>query len=268
MREVFVHRYELGQYLIESLKVSLGLVDSKYLGLRLARTLDEQEDVRNPWLDLNELVCKQIKSRLAAPEAASSKSSSVEFYLRLKFYPPNLARVQDAFLRHYLWLQLRRDLRLGKLTSSMNNLAHLMACVLQYELGDQQDSLLAKVPQLTILPNQDLVEASAVELWRNRLKGSLKHQAQMQFLRAAIILETYGFDYYPVRDHQRQRAYLLGFNYAGVKTIRNGQIVHHFRWHSLSKISQERRMIIFHIYPTEKSKVSTWPSPPVRPELL
>ena len=290
MREVFVHRYELGQYLIDSLRVSLDLKDAKYFGLRLAKSLDDQEDVRAPWLDLNESVYKQISrnkfatmttttttTQSTAPKTTSMSGGSngpssgqgssstagsatapksVELYLRIKFYPPNLARIQDAFLRNYLWLQLRRDLRLGKLTSSMGNLTQLMACVLQYELGDFEPQLVERIPALNILPNQDLVEEQACEVWRSRLTGARRHQAQMQFLRAAVILETYGFDYYPVRDHQRQRAYLLGFNYAGLKAIRNGRIAYHFRWHSLGKISYERRMIIFHIYPTEYSKVS------------
>lgn len=277
MREVFVHRYELGQYLIESLKVSVGIKDCKYFGFKLAKSFDDQEDLRNPWLDLNESVCKQLKSiKFACSSSASasflngqqqnnaqlqvstnnSRQRSIDFYLRIKFYPPNLGRVQDSFLRHYLYLQLRRDLRLGKLTSSMNNLTLLMACVLQYEFGDSKPELIERVPELNILQNQDLIEEQAINLWRIRLAGLKRHQAQMQFLRAAVILETYGFDYYPVRDHQRQRAYLLGFNYAGVKTIRNGRIVHHFRWHTISKISYERRMIIFHIYPSENSKVS------------
>lgn len=263
MREVFVHRYELGQYLIDSLKVSLGLKDSKYFGLKMAKCLDDQEDVRQPWLDLNESVCKQIsKTKLVTmvtnnqSGSGNSATKSINFYLRIKYYPPNLTRVQDSFLRQYLWLQLKRDLRLGKLTSSMNNLTLLMACILQYELGDYSPDLVDRWPELNILPNQDLIEVQAIELWRTRLNGMKKHQVRMQFLRAAVIMETYGFDYYPVRDHQRQRAYLLGFNYNGIKTIRNGRIIHHFRWHSLSKISYERRMIIFHIYPTENSKVS------------
>lgn len=305
MREVFVHRYELGEYLMESLKVSLGLTDCKYFGLKFAKSYEDQEDLRNNWLDLNESVCKQIKnnkSNIIQVNTSSSTTSSltgsttirsIDFYLRVKFYPPNLTRVQDSFLRNYLWLQLRRDLRLGKLTSSMNNLTLLMACVLQYELGDYMNkhskaptlnltssesieeepnssnqsgsqcqervnsySIDQRIADLNIMPNQDLIEEQAVELWRTRLTGMRQYQAQMQFLRAAVILETYGFDYYPVRDHQRQRAYLLGFNYAGVKTIRNGRIVHHFRWHNMSKISYERRMIIFHIYPNENSKVS------------
>lgn len=278
MREVFVHRYELGQYLVENLKVSLGMNDCKYFGLRLARSCEDQEDVKNIWLDLNESVCKQIKNKSCSALLASADtmpangtdtastrinsgpaSRTIEFYLRIKFYPPNLTRIQDAFLRNYLWLQLRRDLRLGKLTSSMNNLAQLMACILQYEFGDFKQEHLERLPEMNIMPNQDLVEDAAIDLWRTRLNNFKRHQAQMQFLRAAIILETYGFDYYPVRDHQRQRAYLLGFNYAGIKTIRNGRIVHHFRWHSISKISYERRMIIFHIYPTENSKVSLLP---------
>lgn len=198
MREVFVHRYELGQYLIESLKVSLGLKDCKYFGLKLAKSAEEQEDLRQPWLDLSESVCKQIGASSGRQTSASlvgksnGSARAIDFYLRIKFYPPNLARAQDQFLRHYLWLQLRRDLRLGKLTSSMNNLTLLMACVLQFELGDHQDQLVARIPELNILPNQDLIEGQAIELWRTRLAGTIKHQAQMQFLRAACILETYG----------------------------------------------------------------------------
>uniref|UniRef100_A0A6G1SM01 Protein 4.1 n=1 Tax=Aceria tosichella TaxID=561515 RepID=A0A6G1SM01_9ACAR len=270
MREIFIHRYELGQYLIDNLKVSLGMRDEKYFGLKMADSLEEQEDVRRPWLDLNESVYKQISKhgRLTSTRAsgagvdasisggpATCTTKSVSFYLRIKFYPPNLARIQDQFLKQYLWLQLRRDLRLGKLTSSMNNLTYLMACTLQYELGDYSSELVnEKLPTMSVLPNQDLIEQQAIDIWQHRLLGAKKHLVLMQFLRASVILETYGFDYYPVRDHQRQRAYLLGFNYAGVKTIRNGRIVNHFRWHNLSKISYERRMIIFHIYPNENSK--------------
>lgn len=301
MREVFVHRYELGEYLMENLKVSFGLDDCKYFGLKFAKTFDDQEDLKSNWLDLNESVCKQMKTnksnviQVNSGNSSANSIRSIDFYLRIKFYPPNLTRVQDSFLRNYLWLQLRRDLRLGKLTSSMNNLTMLMACVLQYELGDyalsQRDKKMGppssrslsennknndhsfdetsanidivqnypleqQIADLNILPNQDLIEEQAVDLWKTRLTGMKRYQAQMQFLRAAVILETYGFDYHPVRDHQRQRAYLLGFNYAGIKTIRNGRIAHHFRWHNISKISYERRMIIFHIYPNENSKVS------------
>lgn len=264
MREVFVHQYELGQYLMENLKISIGIQDTKYFGFKMAKYCDDQEFLRNPWIDMNEPIFKQIRSRGLNALSKSSSSNSflnssqrtIDFYLRIKFYPPNLCRIQDPFLNQYLWLQLRRDLRLGKLTSSVNNLTYLVACVLQYELGDFNNELVPKIATINILPNQDLIEDQAIELWQTKLVGSKKHKAQMQFLRAAIILETYGFDYYPVKDHQRQRAYLLGFNYAGVKTIRNGRIVHHFRWHSLNKISHERRMIIIHVQPRENSMVS------------
>lgn len=265
MREIFIHRYELGSYLIENLKVSLDCfdLDTKYFGLRLAKSLDDQEDLKNPWLNLNEPVCKQLKQmslKLSPKTIDNSEGSqpikSIDLYLRIKFYPPNLARVQDSFLRNYLWLQLRRDLSLGKLTSSMNNLILLMACILQYEFGNYHDNKLDKIEHLNVMPNQDLIEDKAIELWKRKLFNCRKHAAQMQFLRTAIILETYGFDYYPVRDHQRPRDYLLGFNYAGIKTIRNGRIVHHMSWHSLSKICYERRMIIFHQHPTENSKVN------------
>lgn len=346
MREIFVHRYELGQYLIENLKAALNIVDTKYFGLKLAKSIDEQEDQRQPWIDLNECVCKQIKtfsmasstrpydpratrsmqnissssafhfgnsnatnsnganffslhrnstarklSKLGSSITSVATSSSsglattaatkanqhnltrqatttspltstttcraVDIYLRIKFYPPNLTRIQDSFLRQYLWLQLRRDLRVGKLTSSVNNLTLLMALILQYDLGDYKAEYVSgKLPQMIIMPNQDLIEEQAVDIWSNKLRGLKQHQAQMQFLRTSVILETYGFDYWQVRDHQRQRAYLLGFNYAGVKTIRNGRIVNHFRWHNISKIAYERRMIIFHTYADENSKVS------------
>lgn len=347
--EIYVHRFELGQYLIDSLKVSLGVQDFRYFGLKLVDDVADQDDPHRAWLEPNERVLKQLAKlghahqssrtrtssststlpsncptvasiQSAGPslgassqgwtlkrklesfdeettsggggggldQAKTAKSASldrlnerstvpkrvdvgsssdddcrrcVQMFLRIKYYPPNVPppTPQSAFLRHYLWLQLRRDLSLGKLTSSMNNLILLMACVIQHELGDFDQELAdSRVHQLNILPNQDLIEEQAIEVWRLKFKGLRQTQVQAQFLRAAIILETYGFDYYAVRDHQRQRAYLLGFNYAGIKTIRNGLIVHHFRWQSVQKVSQERRMIIFHInHQTDNSKVST-----------
>lgn len=271
MQEIFVHRYEEGQYLMDNLKVTREIQDPKYFGLRIASNVDDQESIERPWLDLQESVCKQINKFGITSTSAGSMTSltngidkqpsqqmkSVDFYLRIKFYPPNLARVQTSFLRDYLFLQLRRDLRLGKLTSSRTNLTQLMACVLQYELGDYRPELVSEqLTEMKIMPNQDVIEQEALDIWETRMVGFRKHQAQMHFLRICVILETYGFDYYVVRDHQRSRGFLLGFNYAGIKLIRNGKIIYHFKWNSLSKICYERRMIIFHVYPNENSKVS------------
>lgn len=262
LREVFVHRFENGQYLLDNLTAALNIRDDcKFFGLKIANSISEQENFRCQWLKLDESVFKQVKKL----SVLASGKRTIKFYLRIKFYPPTLEYIQDTFLLKYLYLQLRRDLRMGKLTSSENNLISLMAFVLQYELGDADllqdqsenscEELSGKIRNLSIVPIQSLIEYKAIEVWV-KSKGLSQEQAELSFLRLAVLFETYGFqDFLPVKDHLRDEFYFLGFNYSGIKTIKDGQIVNNFSW-SRCTYTYEKRMLIFHLDAIDKAKVS------------
>lgn len=208
------------------------------------------------WLKPTKSIFKQVR-RLPN----QIHGCDLTFYLRVKFYPPTLNKVHDPFVLHYLWLQLRRDLKIGKLTSSMNNLAVLVACVLQFEFGNYRlvgaEEATGKLRSLDVVPNQNLIAKDAIVVWR-RLKDCKQHEAMLHFLRLSITLETYGFhDLYSVTDHQRQRPFLMGFNYRGVKLIANARIAHQYWWHNISLVTFEGKMLILHVYESETSKVRT-----------
>lgn len=277
LREVLIHRYETGQYIIDNLRVAFEISDTKYYGLKIVPNSPEHNvSTQIPWFKLNKSVYKQIvRQNKATPSVKSlinalantdhvvdidsnrninGNFSSIQFcvdiHLYIRYYPSNTATLHDQFLKQYLWLQLKRDLRIGKLTSTFKNLSYLMACVIQYDYGDHKPELVDQVKEShrKIVPHQDSgLISSAIDVWRDQLVGCKQHQTQMRFLRAAVLMETYGFDFHPVRDHQRRRPYLLGFNYTGVKTIRHGQVEHNFWWYHISKVSYERQMLILHL---------------------
>ncbi|KAG9511205.1 FERM domain-containing protein 5, partial [Fragariocoptes setiger] len=262
MKEIVINRLDTGQRLLDELRRSMDLNDTKYFGLKVVKNIDEQDDlVDSKWLDLTCPVYRQIKHFLLLSSSLSSDIDAnnscsepnvyscpkVVLYLRVKFYPPNPCRISDSLARHYLWIQLKRDLKIGKLASSTDNLIRMAAAVLQYELGDAFDLEPNYASKFNILPDQENLEATIMEVHRTMMSGWTKRQAQAYFLKLAAMSETYGFDFYPVRDHQRHRPMLLGFNYGGIKTIRDRRMVHHMRWHDIQKITYERRMIIFHM---------------------
>lgn len=255
VQEVIIHRYETGQFLVDALRNAFDIgASTKYFGLKLVPNSQEQS-ARLPWLKLKKSVFKQIvRQNKTTPSVrllnASSSQLSVEFRFYIRYYPSNTANLQHAFLKHCLWIQLRRDLLVGKLTSTVKNLAYVVACVIQYDYGDYKpqlvDQVQANARKLVPRPEPRLMSC-AMDNWRDHLNGCKRHQTQMRLFRAAVLMETYAFDYFPVRDHQRRRPYLLGFNYIGVKTIRNGQVVHSFWWHNIGKVLYERQMLILHI---------------------
>lgn len=256
IQEALIHRYETGQYLIDTLKKAFDIGCTKYFGLRIIPNSGAEQSGHLPWLKLRKSVFKQVVSQNKIKPSvrllnASSSQLSVEFRLYIRYYPSNTTNLQDSFLKQYLWLQLKRDIRVGRLTSNLKNLSYVVACVIQYDYGDYKPELVDQVKEgvRRILPRQEpRLMSSAMDYWQNQLSGCKQHQTQMRLFRAAVFMETYGFEYYPVRDHQRRRPHLLGFNYIGVKTIRKGQIVHSFWWHNISKVSYERQMLILHIY--------------------
>jgi len=75
----------------------------------------------------------------------------------------------------------------------------------------------------------DKLERDAMAIHKSELHGQTPAQAEMNFLKKACLLETYGIDPHPVKDHKGVQLY-LGINYSGIITFQGSRKTHHFKW--------------------------------------
>lgn len=108
-----------------------------------------------------------------------------------------------------------------------------MACQSTAELGDydpeehQEDY----VSEFKLVMNQTAkLEANVMEIHQKEMRGQTPAQAELNFLKKAAALDTYGIDPHPVKDHKGSQLY-LGVNYSGIITFQGSRKTHHFKWY-------------------------------------
>ncbi|KAI1301950.1 FERM domain-containing protein 5 [Halotydeus destructor] len=238
-----------GQYLLDFCFKSLNLLEKDYFGLRYV----DSRKQRN-WLDPTRVIGKQVKGL-----------SPIVFCFRVKFYPADPSRVKEEITRYFLYLQLRRDLLHGRLYCSSNDAASLMAYIIQSELGDcdSPDQAANYLSETKLIMNQNLkLERDAISVQKSELQGQTPAQAEFNFLKKACLLETYGIDPHPVKDHKGIQLY-LGINYSGVITFQGSRKAQHFKWSEIQKLTYEGRMFIAHLRLNEKKHLVGFKCPTV-----
>ncbi|XP_026283875.1 FERM domain-containing protein 5 isoform X2 [Frankliniella occidentalis] len=222
-----------GKDLLDQVCQQLNLVEKDYFGLRYV-DLNKQRH----WLDLNKTILKQVKY-----------VDPLLFSFRVKFYPPDPFRLKEEISRYQVYLQLRRDLLHGRLYCTSNEAALLAAYVVQADLGDfnPEDHEGNYVQDLRLLLKQTpQIEEKIIELHQTHLHGQSPQEVETNFLRRACVLDTYGVDPHPVKDHRGNQLY-LGINHLGILTFQGSRKTHHFRWPEVHKINYEGKMFIVHL---------------------
>lgn len=166
----------------------------------------------------------------------------------MKFYPADPIRLQEEVTRYQLFLQLRRDLLHGRLYCSQTDAQQLAAAIVQAELGDYDYKKHCGnyICDFKILLKQtNKIEEKIMEI-HETFKGYTPLSAETFFLKKASLLDTYGVDPHPVKDHRGSQLY-LGLNHAGVLTFQGSRKTHHFRWSDVQKINYEGKMFIVHL---------------------
>lgn len=116
-------------------------------------------------------------------------------------------------------------------------LIYLLICLLiiwfsTAELGDYDpnEHVGNYVGEFKLVLNQTpRIEANVMELHKNELKGQTPAEAELNFLKRAAALDTYGIDPNPVKDHQGNQFY-LGINYSGILTFQGSRKSQHYKW--------------------------------------
>lgn len=236
-----------GQYILDYVCNALNLLEKDYFGLRYVDSHKQRH-----WLDLTKPIMKQVKGM-----------NPLVFCFRVKFYPQDPFRLKEEITRYQMFLQLRRDLLHGRLYCSQNDAAMLAALVIQSELGDydSEEHTGNYVAEFKLLLKQTpRIEEKIAEIHQQQLRGQVPAVAETNFLRKACLLETYGVDPHPVKDHKGNQLY-LGINHAGILTFQGSRKTHHFKWPDIQKINYEGKMFILHLMFPEKKHLMGFKCP-------
>nr|XP_053643053.1 FERM domain-containing protein 5-like isoform X1 [Cherax quadricarinatus] len=231
--------YHKGKVLLDFVYNKINLIETDYFGLRYV-----DQNKQRHWLDGTKNILRQIKNL-----------SPILFCFRVKFYPADPLRLQEEITRYQLFLQLRRDLLHGRLYCSQADAAMLASYIVQAEIGDYDPSKHYGnyISDFKILLKQThKIEEKIMEL-HPTLKNHTPLMAETCFLKKASMLDTYGVDPHPVKDHRGSQLY-LGLNHTGVLTFQGSRKTHHFRWGDVQKLNYEGKMFIVHLIFAEDAR--------------
>ncbi|VDK87588.1 unnamed protein product [Litomosoides sigmodontis] len=208
----------------------LNIVEKDYFGLRY------QDFSRHRyWMDLNKQICKQVRG----------PNASLRF--RVRFYPSDVAVLKEEItrqvtqvpcvLKYMLFVQLQRDLLHGRLCCPQNEAAVLGALALQSTVGDYDAEERPKnyVAEYKLFLKQTEKLEEKIAESHKLFKGLTPAEAEMEFLKRASKLDTYGFDPYTVMNKQKQTMY-IGVTCRGIYIYHISRMIHHITWNELDKV--------------------------------
>ncbi|XP_067298146.1 FERM domain-containing protein 5 isoform X2 [Pseudorasbora parva] len=172
--------------------------------------------------------------------------------LRVKFYPPDPAALKEEITRYLVFLQIKRDLYHGRLLCKSSDAATLAAFILQAEIGDYDPG---KHPEgysskFQFFPkHSERLERRIAEIHKSELTGQSPETSEMNFLRKAQSLETYGVDPHPCKDVSGNAAF-LAFTPFGFVVLQGNRRIHFLKWNEVTKLKFEGKT--FHIYATHQ----------------
>ncbi|KAJ0002048.1 hypothetical protein NQD34_001844 [Periophthalmus magnuspinnatus] len=221
-----------GQYLFDLICHHLNLLEKDYFGIRYV-----DPDKQRHWLEFSKSIAKQMKSQ-----------PPFTMCLRVKFYPPDPAALREEITRYLVFLQVKRDLYHGRLLCKTSDAALLAAYILQAEIGDYDPG---KHPEgycskFQFFPkHSEKLERRIAEIHKTELIGQTPEVSELNFLRKAQMLETYGVDPHPCKDVSGNPAF-LAFTPFGFTVLQGNRRIHFLTWEEVTKLKFEAKT--FHIY--------------------
>ncbi|XP_023383593.1 FERM domain-containing protein 5 [Pteropus vampyrus] len=176
---------------------------------------------------------------------------------RVKFYPADPAALKEEITRYLVFLQIKRDLYHGRLLCKTSDAALLAAYILQAEIGDYDPG---KHPEgysskFQFFPkHSEKLERKIAEIHKTELSGQTPATSELNFLRKAQTLETYGVDPHPCKDVSGNAAF-LAFTPFGFVVLQGNKRVHFIKWNEVTKLKFEGKTFYLYVSQKEEKKI-------------
>ncbi|XP_043349225.1 FERM domain-containing protein 5 isoform X3 [Dermochelys coriacea] len=231
-----------GQYLFDLLCHHLNLLEKDYFGIRFV-----DPDKQRHWLEFTKSVVKQMRAQ-----------PPFTMCFRVKFYPTDPAALKEEITRYLVFLQIKRDLYHGRLLCKTSDAALLAAYILQAEIGDYDPG---KHPEgysskFQFFPkHSEKLERKIAEIHKTELSGQTPATSELNFLRKAQTLETYGVDPHPCKDVSGNAAF-LAFTPFGFVVLQGNKRIHFIRWNEVAKMKFEGKTFCLYVSQKEEKKIA------------
>ncbi|XP_043073585.1 protein 4.1 isoform X10 [Puntigrus tetrazona] len=233
--ECELEKHAKGQELFAKVCDHLNLLEKDYYGLAIWET-----PTIKTWLDFTKEIRRQVQG------------TNYDFTFNVKFYPPDPAQLSEDITRYYLCLQLRKDIKNGRLPCSFVTLALLGSYALQSELGEYDAEVHGTdyAKELQLIPGQTKeLEEKVMELHRT-YRSMSPAQADMMFLENAKKLAMYGVDLHQAKDLDGVDI-MLGVCSSGLMVYKDKLRINRFPWPKVLKVSYKRSSFFIKIRPSD-----------------
>ncbi|CAD6186010.1 unnamed protein product [Caenorhabditis auriculariae] len=156
---------------------------------------------------------------------------------RVKFYVGEPSKLREEYTRYHLFLQVRSDIREGRLVCSEASLALLASYALQSDIGDynSEENGQGYNENLRFSPHQpDDFLRRVAELHRLHV-GQSPAEAEFNFLEHAKRLELYGVDMYEAKGWKRASHWSRRMK------------INEFAWSHIMKISFKKKLFYLQV---------------------
>uniref|UniRef100_A0A8C8M0H5 protein-tyrosine-phosphatase n=1 Tax=Oncorhynchus tshawytscha TaxID=74940 RepID=A0A8C8M0H5_ONCTS len=159
----------------------------------------------------------------------------------------NVSSTVLCVFRHMYFLQIRSDIREGRLKCPLSAAVVLASYAVQSELGDYSPDLLpGYLSKSHFLPEQDDDFLSRVEALYPGHRGLKQSEAELCFLNTARTLEMYGVELHTAMDSDSSPL-LVGLASGGVAIFYNMICSSFFPWVNIIKISFKRKRFLMQL---------------------